>query len=80
MEKRNATLSHQLIIVMVGIVLGTVIVCWFLNNTFLEKYYIYNKEKNINDIFTKTLKKELKKNFLIEYKSNNELSKKGNTN
>ena len=42
--------------------------------------YIYNKEKNINDIFTKTLKKELKKNFLIEYKSHNELSKKGNTN
>ena len=42
--------------------------------------YTYNKEKNINDIFTKTLKKELKKSFLIEYKSNNELSKKGNTN
>ena len=42
--------------------------------------YKYNKAKNINDIFTKTLKKELKKNFLIEYKSNNEISKKGNTN
>ena len=42
--------------------------------------YTYNKEKNINVILTKKLKKELKKNFLIEYKSNNELSKKGNTN
>ena len=53
MEKRNATLSHQLIIVMVGIVLGTVIVCWFLNNTFLEKYYIYNKEKGLLTCFDK---------------------------
>ena len=53
MEKRKATLSHQLIIVMVGIVLGTVIVCWFLNNTFLEKYYIYNKEKGLLTCFDK---------------------------
>ena len=53
MEKINSTLSHQLIIVMVGIVLGTVIVCWFLNNTFLEKYYIYNKEKGLLTCFDK---------------------------
>lgn len=51
--KKKATLSHQLIIVMVGIVLGTVILCWFLNNTFLEKYYIYNKEKGLMNCFNK---------------------------
>lgn len=53
MDKKKATLSHQLIIVMVGIVLGTVILCWFLNNTFLEKYYIYNKEKGLLNCFNK---------------------------
>ena len=48
MDKKKATLSHQLIIVMVGIVFGTVILCWFLNNTFLEKYYIYNNGVEMN--------------------------------
>lgn len=60
MNKKKATLSHQLILVMVGIVLGTVIVCWFLNNTFLEKYYIYNKEKGLLSCFNKVTQ-ELKR-------------------
>lgn len=52
-NEKKATLSHQLIITMVGIVVGTVILCWFLNNTFLEKYYIYNKEKGLLTCFRK---------------------------
>ena len=24
---------------------GTVLLCWFINNTFLEKYYLNNKKK-----------------------------------
>lgn len=53
MDKKKATLSHQLILTMVGIVFGTVVLCWFLNNTFLEKYYIYNKEKGLLTCFHK---------------------------
>jgi signal transduction histidine kinase len=37
---------------MVGIVVGTVLLCWFLNTTFLEKYYIYNKESQLRSYFT----------------------------
>ena len=45
--KKKTSLTWQLIVTMIGIVAGTVVVCWFLNNTFLEKYYTYNKEKEL---------------------------------
>lgn len=47
MNKKRASLTWQLIFTMVGIVAGTVILCWFFNNTFLEKYYIYEKEQEL---------------------------------
>ena len=46
--KKKTSLTWQLIVTMIGIVAGTVVVCWFLNDTFLEKYYTYNKEKERN--------------------------------
>lgn len=30
---------------MIGLVTGTVLLCWFLNNTFLESFYTVNKQK-----------------------------------
>ena len=45
--KKKTSLTWQLIVTMIGIVAGTVVLCWFLNNTFLEKYYTYNKEKEL---------------------------------
>jgi signal transduction histidine kinase len=36
---------------MAGIVLITVVLCWFFNNTFLEKYYTYHKEKELLKYF-----------------------------
>ena len=45
--KKKTSLTWQLIVTMIGIVAGTVVVCWFLNDTFLEKYYTYNKEKEL---------------------------------
>lgn len=47
MMKKKASLKYQLIFTMLGIVAGTVIICWFLNNTFLERYYTFHKEKEI---------------------------------
>lgn len=46
-EKRRISLTLQLVLVMVGIVAGTVLLCWFFNNTFLERYYIYHKEQEL---------------------------------
>ena len=52
--KKKTSLTWQLIVTMIGIVAGTVVVCWFLNDTFLEKYYTYNKEKELYNILKKT--------------------------
>lgn len=47
MIRKKASLTWQLVLTMVGIVAGTVILCWFFNNTFLEQYYIYEKEQEL---------------------------------
>ena len=47
MKKKRPSLTTRLIVTMIGIVAGTVILCWFFNNTFLERYYIYNKQKEL---------------------------------
>lgn len=31
--------------IFIGLLAGTILLCWFVNNTFLEKYYLSNKEK-----------------------------------
>lgn len=45
--KRKKTLTAQLIITMLLLVAGTVLLCGFINNTFLERYYTYNKQKQL---------------------------------
>ena len=50
MEKKQKTsLTWQLILTMVVIVAGTVAMCWFFNTTFLEKYYMLNKQDSLID-------------------------------
>ena len=39
------SIKHQLIFVFISILTGTIILCWFLNNTFLVKYYLKNKQQ-----------------------------------
>ena len=41
--KHSLTLQYTGTIL--GMVAGTVLLCWFLNSTFLEEYYIYNKQE-----------------------------------
>lgn len=45
--RKRATLNFQLIVTMTLIVTGTVLLCWFLSNTFLERFYSYNKQKDL---------------------------------
>ena len=53
MKKKRPSLTTRLIVTMIGIVAGTVILCWFFNNTFLERYYIYNKQKELLNGYAK---------------------------
>ena len=47
-RKRKAQVKHSLTLQYTGTILsmvaGTVLLCWFLNTTFLEYYYTYNKQ------------------------------------
>jgi signal transduction histidine kinase len=49
--KKKKSLTLQLIITMLLLVAGTVLLCWFFNNTFLERYYTYNKQKQLLSSF-----------------------------
>lgn len=46
-KKRRLSLTGQLVFIMIGIVAGTVFLCWFFNDTFLERYYTYQKEREL---------------------------------
>lgn len=56
MSKKKASLTWQLVFTMVGIVAGTMVLCWFFNGTFLEKYYIYEKEQELLVNYNKVTK------------------------
>ena len=50
-EKKKLSLTGQLIITMVAIVAGTVVLCLFFNSTFLTKYYVFHKQKELHSGF-----------------------------
>lgn len=39
------SIRRQFALVFCALMAGTILLCWFINNTFLEKYYLKNKEK-----------------------------------
>ena len=39
------SIKNQLTFVFISIMTGTILLCWFLNNGFLEKYYLLNKQQ-----------------------------------
>lgn len=43
-KNRIGSLTQEMAVIILGVVTGTVFLCWFLNNAFLEKYYITRKE------------------------------------
>ena len=50
-EKRKGSLTRELEFIIVGLVAGTVMLCWFINTSFLGKYYMLNKEDSLLDGF-----------------------------
>lgn len=62
--KKRISLSFQLTLVMTLLVAGTIVFCWFLNNTFLEKFYFHNKQTELLDGF-ETIEKASKNGTLL---------------
>lgn len=41
---RRGSLTREIAVIAIGLVAGTVMLCWFLNTVFLERYYVRNKQ------------------------------------
>ena len=50
--KKKYSITRNIAYTMIGMVTGTVLLCWFLNSTFLEGYYTYNKQQAMLEGFT----------------------------
>lgn len=48
---KKGSLTRELMVIIVGLVVGTVLLCWFLNTTFIEKFYVFNKQNTLLDGF-----------------------------
>lgn len=48
---RVGTLAKEIITIFLGLVAGTVALCWILNTVFLERYYVHNKQSMLQEGF-----------------------------
>lgn len=52
MPKARRSITVQMTGIIISLVAGTVLLCWFLNTTLLEYYYTYNKQNSLLDGFS----------------------------
>lgn len=45
------SIKRQFAMMFIGMMIATILMCWSINNIFLEKYYIENKEKVLTDAY-----------------------------
>jgi len=45
------SITGKITAIMISIVAGTVLLCWFINNTLLESYYVEHKQRTLLDTF-----------------------------
>lgn len=45
------SIKTQFAFIFIGLMAGTILLCWFVNNTFLEKFYLQNKERVLLDAY-----------------------------
>ena len=43
------SIRRQFALIFIGLMAGTILLCWFINSVFLEEYYIRSKTKVIMD-------------------------------
>ena len=61
------SITGKITAIMISIVAGTVLLCWFANNSLLETYYVEHKQKKLLDTFEMT--NRAKKVFRLNWKS-----------
>lgn len=49
--KKKGSLTRELVCIIVALVAGTIFLCYFLNTTFIEKFYVMNKQGTLLDGF-----------------------------
>lgn len=47
----KASIRRQLAAVTIGLLVGTILICWFINNTFLEHYYETEKAEVVKEAY-----------------------------
>ena len=45
------SITWKITAIMVSIVAGTVLLCWFINTSLLETYYVENKQQKLLETF-----------------------------
>lgn len=45
--KRKSSLTHEITMILVGLVAGTIMLCWFINTSFLGRYYMLHKQDTL---------------------------------
>ena len=45
------SIKKQIALIFIAVMTGTIILCWIINNTFLENYYIQNKTTAITSAY-----------------------------
>ncbi len=45
------SIRKQFACIFIGLMAGTILLCWFINNTFLEQFYFYNKQEVVMDAY-----------------------------
>lgn len=48
---KKGSLMRELVFIIVALVAGTILLCYFLNTTFIEKYYVMNKQRTLQESF-----------------------------
>ena len=50
--KMKYSIKKQLAIIFIGLMSATILLCWFINSTFLSRLYIVNKMKALKNAYT----------------------------
>lgn len=48
---KKGSLTRELVLIIVALVAGTILLCYFLNTTFIEKFYVMNKQETLLEGF-----------------------------
>lgn len=49
---KKGSLTRELVCIIVALVAGTILLCYFLNTTFIEKFYLLNKQETLLESFS----------------------------